>query len=214
MRSSFSEETSYDNSKKELYSEKERSLDDPTVIDTRLGFNLVDGTSGARGSIGLDNVRKFNYSYDEDDNWSAGGSWLFKRLGIVNIYTSKGDDRTSYSAGTYIRLNDILHSKLKGWMIFPGAGYNYTTFDNDYLSDSEGYYMGIFALKPITKKFNFALFSFATRGSDNYEKYQNGVGVSYGITKYDRINCRFVYIDQSYKDSEGKFGVGYIHKFH
>lgn len=214
IKPSFGEGNSQSTQKSDYNSKKERSLDDPTVIDTRLGFSSSGGTKGSRGSLGLDDIRKINYSYDEDDNWSLGGSWLFKKIGIVNFRGSKGDDRTSYSVGTYIRLNDILHKDTGKWLIFPAAGYNYTTFDSDYLSDSQGYYIGVFALRPITKKINIGLFSFATRGTDNYEKYESGIGTSYGITKYDRINCHYSYTDQSYKDSEGEFAIGYIHKFH
>lgn len=192
---------------------KLRSIDDPTVIDTRLGIKVMDSHIGTSGSVGLDDIRKINFSFDEDDNWSLGGSWVFEKFGIINVRGSKGDHNTNYSIGTYIRINDLLDVNTGKWLIFPSTGYNFTTFENSNIDDSHGIYVGAFALRPINTKLNFMSWGFVTKGSDSYSRYSPGLGLSYGITENDRISFIYRYTNDTYEDGESKIGAVYIHRF-
>ncbi|MEZ9917787.1 hypothetical protein BCT61_17370 [Vibrio breoganii] len=225
-------------SKKDIYDNENKHVDDPTRVVTKLGlagdYNFESEKFGysISGSIGLSDAQKINLRYHPDsEEWTLGGSWLFN-FGIVNFNFGKseyedGSNFNNYSIGTFVPLS-VFGIEPAGWQIFPMAGFNYTDgerplnegepdFDpsNPYVlhpSDSTGGYLGYFSLKPVTEEFTVITFAGASVGSDDYFGYWLGAGMGYKFTKKDSINLLGIVTDNDY-GAEQKIILAYSHTF-
>lgn len=127
----------------------DKSSMDPTKVITNLGASYSNKGPQVNVSVGLDDTKKLNFRYTfgvdgNDDEYSAGASWLF-RIGIINMNaqgTSYDDGAKSNSLyiGTYVPLTFILYEKIFGYknlkeaikgtvrypQIFPMAGYSFS----------------------------------------------------------------------------------------
>lgn len=209
--------------------QQEKLPDDPTKIVTKIGFGYSEDFV-LRGSVGLDEIRMINVRVEENaDQWSVGGSWLFK-FGIVNVNLNKNqyDDEVTqyrYSIGTFIPLS-VLGFTPYGMQIFPMAGYSYndsevpaehqnSEFNNDIIlvsTSSHGGYLGAFALKPLTDNWTLISFGGGALGSNDYSGYWLGAGVGCKIDDRNSLNIIASTSDNSYGDSQN-IGVSYTHEF-
>lgn len=203
----------------------EKLSDDPTKIVTKLGFRYSEfGT--VYGSVAFGPVTKLNVSVSEDEQWSIGGSYLFD-FGIVNAAASRktlssGIEQTQYSVGTFVPLV-ALGIEPRGWLLFPAAGVNYTEgspanidFDfGDALSfetSSKGGYLGLLALKSITKKWVVKSGLVLSAGSNDYSGYSIGGGLTYNASPVDSISAFASYTDNSF-GTRDLLGVSYTREF-
>lgn len=200
-------------------------VDDPTRIVTKVGLRYSDDWS-VSGSVAFGPVTKINASYSETGEWSLGGSYLFD-FGIVNVAAShreldNGTDQTQYSIGTYVPLA-AFGVDTGDWQLFPMAGLNYiegTSVDLDVPIDdtvaistaSQGGYLGVFALRPISERWTFLGVLVGSAGSDDFSGYTVGGGVSYLITKRDSISVFGSYIDNSFGTRDA-VGISYSREF-
>lgn len=224
--------------KKDIYDNKNKNVDDPTRINTKLGFagdyNFESENFGysISGSVGLSEAQKINVRLHPDSGeWMLGGSWLFK-FGILNFNFGKseyddGSNFNNYSVGTFVPLS-VFGIEPNGWQIFPMAGFNYTDGERPvneadpkyddldpyvlHPSDSTGGYLGYFSLKPLNEKFTAITFAGVSAGSDDYFGYWLGGGVSYKFTRRDSIGLLGVVSDNDY-GSEQKIILSYSHDF-
>lgn len=80
---------------------REKLSDDPTKVITWVGARYADFLT-VSDSIAFGPVTKINTSYSENNDWSIGGSYLF-RFGIVNVSAARTTLSNSVS-GSAIRL--------------------------------------------------------------------------------------------------------------
>lgn len=225
-----------------LFAETPKLSEDPTKIVTKLGlgysnnYDFDNSTLKFSGSLALDAVRKINASIKSDgDEWSIGGSWLFK-IGIVNFRfaeTTLDNDisQTSYSVGTFMPLS-IFGFKPYDIQIFPMAGYTYTeseldcntvnceliqppTLGDDFAfisSTSNSGYLGALALKPLTKQVTAMAMTGGALGSNDYSAYWLGGGVGVTLNSYHNIRVYSYYMDNSYGTNTG-LGADYVYQF-
>lgn len=225
-------------SKKDIYDNKSKNAEDPTRINTKLGFagdynfESENFSYSISGSIGLSEAQKINLRiHPETGEWMLGGSWLFD-FGIINFNLGKseyddGSNYNNYSVGTFAPLS-VFGIEPNGWQIFPMAGFNYTDgerpvdenqpeFDpsNPYAlhpTDSTGGYLGSFVLKPINEAFTVIGFAGASIGSNDYFGYWIGAGTGYKVTKRDTISLLGIIADNDY-GSDQKIVISYSHNF-
>lgn len=204
---------------------EEKLSDDPTKVVTKLGVRYTDYGS-VSGSIAFGPVTKLNASYSENEDWSLGGSYLFK-FGIVNFAASRkslsgGTKQTQYSVGSFVPLS-AFGIQPGGWQLFPMFGVNYTegqTADVDLELDdlafaatsSKGGYLGVLALKPISDDWTFKTVFVGSSGSNNYSGFSFGAGMTYSFTQKDSVSVFASYIDNTYGQRE-QIGISYKHEF-
>jgi len=226
------------NTERDIYDNKNKNADDPTRINTKLGFageyNFESENFGysISGSIGLSEAQKINLRVHPDTGeWMLGGSWLFD-FGILNFNFGKseyedGSNFNNYSVGTFVPLS-VFGIEPNGWQIFPMAGFNYTDGERPlnegepeyddldpyilHSTDSTGGYLGYFSLKPLNQEFTVITFAGASVGSDDYFGYWLGAGVGYKITKRDSISLLGLVADNDY-GSDQKIILSYSHDF-
>ncbi|WP_198419119.1 hypothetical protein [Motilimonas pumila] len=223
---------------RDIYDNKSKNADDPTRINTKLGFagdyNFESEKFGysISGSIGLSEAQKINLRLHPDTGeWMLGGSWLFD-IGIVNFNFGKseyddGSNYNNYSVGTFVPLT-VFGIEPNGWQIFPMAGFNYTDGErpvgegepeydpaNPYLlhpTDSTGGYLGYFSLKPLNDSYTLITFAGASAGSDDYFGYWLGAGVGYKFTQRDSVSLLAIAADNDYGATQ-KIILSYSHDF-
>ena len=196
--------------------ESEKNLEDPTKIITKFGVGY-NGDLTFRGSVGLDETRKLNFSINDNaTEWSAGASWLFP-VGIANVYVSGDENRTSYNLGTYVPLSAFKVDTGK-WMIFPMAGFSYTQpkDDVDYMGnkqlDSYGGYLGVFVLRPINARLSLISWGGGNLGTESYYSYWIGGGLSYRMTNRQSINFIGTASEDTCRTNK-KLGANYTYEF-
>ncbi|WP_152033004.1 hypothetical protein [Gallaecimonas mangrovi] len=222
-----------------LVAAEEKLAEDPTRVETKLGLSYDDAFN-LSASFAFDAARKINASINKDaSEWRLGGSWLFP-VGIVNFsfgrneFTS-GAHQTHYSVGTFIPLS-YFGFKPFGIEIFPAAGYSHNNGEiicrgNTQSSSfchglsnnldiglvtlpvkSNGGYLGMFALKPITPALTLILAAGSAKGSNHYSGHAFGAGL--GLRINERQSCHFLAYstDNSY-GSESHLGLSYKYTF-
>jgi len=217
-------------------SAEEKLADDPTKIVTQFGASYSDELR-VSGSISLDPVRKINASASANgDEWRIGGSWLFD-IGIVNFNFGKQSydqsaEKKSYSIGTFMPLS-YLGIEPAGWQIFAMGGYSHTEGDiacnieqrpcvsteipgpDGWVlvpNSSNGGYLGAFALKSLSDKWNIMTAGAYSIGSNDYSGYFAAAGVSYMIDKRQKINL-FGSVENSDYGSDQSLGLSYTYQF-
>lgn len=196
--------------------EREKLTDDPTKIITKVTLRYTDKFTLA-GSIAFGPVSKVNLSISEGEEWSVGGSYLFQRLGIVNIAAgrrelSNGVDQTRYSIGGFVPFAAFGFAP-GGWQFFGAYGYThtegtvtvvpaYSDVAQEISTTSDGGYLGFMALKPLSDRWTLRGGAIVSAGSNDYTGYSLGGGVSYALT--DRINFGVFggYTDNSFGDDQ------------
>lgn len=211
--------------------EVEKNPEDPTKIVTKAGVAYVDESFGLSGSIGLDETRMINARINnEGDEWRIGGSWLFD-FGIVNFnyskttYDTEDSYKDNYSIGTFVPLS-VFGIEPYGIQIFPMAGYSHndgellmenqeTAKVDDYVVtpiSSNGGYLGAFSLKPLTDKWTAMAVAGGMMGSDDYDGYWLGGGVSYKHNSNHSFNMFAFTVDDDF-GKEDTFGISYTYEF-
>ena len=183
--------------------QKEKHHEDPTRIITKIGVGYSDALS-LSGSLGLDEARMLTAHINNDGEWRLGGSWLLD-LGIINFNFSRtdydhGSHRNNYSIGTYIPLS-VFDISPANWMLFPMAGYSYNDGtmatpsdenDSEYImlrSQTHGGYIGMFGVRPLANShWSVIGFGGAGAGSNSYNSYWGGAGLSYKINDKASLN--------------------------
>ena len=205
--------------------EREKLSDDPTKIITRIGIRYADFAT-VSGSVAFGPVSKINASYSENDDWTIGGSYLF-RFGIVNASAarttlSNGTSQTRYSVGTFLPLS-ARGIEPAGWQLFPAFGLSYTKADSvdvdlpiddafTISTSSESGYAGILALKPLSPKWTFKGVLFGAARSDDFTSLTVGAGLTYRLTPRDSLSVFATYIDTS-SGQRDQVGLSYTREF-
>ena len=198
---------------------------DPTKVITKVGLRYSDYAT-LSGSVAFGPVTKINVSVSENDNWSLGGSYLFK-FGIVNVSASKrtlsgGIDQTQYSIGTFIPLS-AFGIQPAGWQLFTGAGFNYTEgsypiFEQEVpelglaTTASKGGYIGILTMKSLSPKWTVLAGISGSEGSNDYSGISLGGGLSYKLSDRDNLVIGASYSDNSFGTRE-QVSIGYSREF-
>jgi len=208
--------------------QKEKHQDDPTKVITRLGVGYTDDVT-LSGSLALDPVRKLNAKTNKDaSEWRFGGSWLFD-FGIMNFSMSRseyddGGHKNNYSIGTFLPLSALGVDTGK-WIVFPMAGINHnqgevvvndeSELQNDVVmvqNTSNGGYLGVMALRPITDHWTVLAFGGAGMGSGGYNNAWLGSGIGYKINKHNSFNF-YGFVSEDDFGRISKLGFGYTYEF-
>lgn len=206
----------------------EKHHEDPTKVITRVGFGYTDELT-VSGSLALDQTRKINARTNKDlSEWRLGGSWLFD-FGIINFNLSRtdyddGGHKNNYSIGTFLPLN-VFGVDTGKWMVFPMAGFNHNSgeiraeedpslFDEVVMvqNTSNGGYLGVMALRPISETWTFMTFGGGGMGSGGYSNVWGGGGFSYKINTQHSFNF-FGFISEDDFGSVNKVGMSYTYEF-
>ncbi|USD43590.1 hypothetical protein J4N42_15550 [Vibrio sp. SCSIO 43135] len=207
---------------------EEKHHEDPTKIVTKAGLAYSESLQ-ISGSIGLDDARMINARVNADgEEWRVGGSWLLP-MGIVNFNFSRAEYdydgyRNNYSIGTFVPL-DYFGIEPLGWQLFPMAGYSYNdgeiahfddnNLEQDYVlmpASSHGGYLGMFGLKPLTKKWTLMGFGGGSMGSDDYSGYWFGAGLSHKLTDAQSFNFYGVVSEDDFGENN-RWGISYTYEF-
>ena len=206
----------------------EKHHDDPTKVITRIGLGYTDDLS-ISGSVALDPVRKLNARTNLDaSEWRLGGSWLFD-FGIMNFSLSRseyddGGHKDNYSIGTFVPLS-VLGVDTGKWMVFPMAGLNHnkgetvpsdnTQFEDDIVmtqNTSNGGYLGVMAVRPITDHWSIITFGGGGAGSGGYNNAWIGGAVSYKLNTHHSVNL-FGFVSEDDFGNISKLGFNYTYEF-
>ncbi|KPA22618.1 hypothetical protein shim_09050 [Shimia sp. SK013] len=203
----------------------EKLADDPTKIITVVGVSYSDKVT-VSGSVAIGPVSKINVRVSDTGEWSVGGSYLFS-FGIVNVAASQrelnsGVTQTQYSIGSFAPLINPKDDP-KGWRVFAAFGVNCTegVIANSALDiggldgltvTSRGGYIGAMALKPLSDAITFKGVAMVSRGSNNYEGYGVGGGLTFNLSDRDTINVMAFYSDNSFGQNDS-FNIGYRREF-
>lgn len=203
----------------------EKLADDPTKVITKAGIRY-DGNASINGSLALGPVSKINVNISETEEWSIGGSYLFK-FGIINATGSlkkfpNGASQNQYTIGSFVPLS-ALGIKPANWQLFPAFGYSYSegnfavydTDIHDFIfvpTSANSAYLGMLGLKPFNEKWTFLGGIVGAKGSNSYSGYSIGAGVTYKLTSKDSLSVFGSYIDNSFGTREVS-GISYKHEF-
>lgn len=189
--------------------ESEKNPEDPTKIITKIGIGY-NGDLTFNGSLALDDARKVNGSINSDGSeWRLGGSWLFPK-GIANFNIDADDYRTSYSLGTFVPLH-VLGVDTGKWLLFPMAGFSFTT-DKNSTYESYGAYAGMFFLRQLEPQWTVIGWGVGALGTDDYSSIGAGLGLSYRMTKRQSINVIGTASNDIYR-SDTTAGINYRFEF-
>ncbi len=207
--------------------ETEKLADDPTKVITRIGAGY-NNTLKFNGSLAFGEKHKISTNFNTDlSEWRVGGSALFD-VGIVNFNLSRneyddGGTKNNYSVGTFMPIDAFDTGE---WLVFGMAGVNYnqgettqeqehfTPYQEEIMHQSTNYggYLGTLLLRPITERWTFKAFGGLGRGSNDYENYWLGAGMSYKMPKQQTINVSYITSEDSF-GSQSRLGVNYTLEF-